>query len=59
MIAALSADLAASREREGKLTERLAWYRVAVEGGTTPLRLLEGGAVQAPLRSPLRVARIP
>ena len=58
LIAGLTAELARSREREGVLRERLDWYRVAVEGGMTPLRSVPGcGPDQAPLSAALRTSR--
>ena len=49
MIAALTAELAASRQREGKLIEQNLWLRSAVDSGMTPLALVPGCG-QASLR---------
>lgn len=52
VILGLGAALASSRQSEGRLQERVGWLSAAVDGGFTPLRLVPGGTVQAPRRSP-------
>ena len=49
VILGLGAELAASREREGKLSEQNSWLRAAVDSGMTPLALVPGCG-QASLR---------
>lgn len=62
LIAELAGQLADSREQNGVLRERLAWYQAAVDGTppqAAPLRLVNGPAYgrQAPRSAARRTSR--
>ena len=52
LVAQIAGELAVSREREGILTERLAWFRAAA--GESPLRLVPDS--QTPRLSAVRAS---